>query len=113
MEGDINSFNMMCSIMICYKRLLRYSISHLVSQIALVLLTGSHFTSGCTNLDIGRVRVDCVDEGALVSAAEGIGAGVLYHLQARPEGRERENQIKRVTGIGLKTRLPGGRCQDG
>ena len=76
------------------------------------LLVGfySHLTA-YTNLDVGRVGVDCVDEGALVSAAECIGARVLHYLQAGPEGREGKSNQESYSG--LKTRLPGGRCQDG
>ena len=38
MKGDIHRFNMRYSSMPCLKRLLSYSISHLISQIALVIL---------------------------------------------------------------------------
>ena len=37
MKGDIHRFNMRYSSMPCLKRLLSYSISHLISQIALVV----------------------------------------------------------------------------
>ena len=53
---------------------------------------------GCTDLDVGRVGIDCLDESAFVSAAaEGVGARVLDNLQARSE-RE-ENRMRFQDGV--------------
>ena len=53
---------------------------------------------GCTNLNVGRVGIDCLGESAFVgAAAEGVGARVLDNLQARSE-RE-DSQMRFQDGV--------------